>query len=299
MREVRDAPSDRSASTADGRVAAVPGGPSSSLLHLSDLHFGREDAAAEVALVRLTEQLRPAALVVTGDLTQRATRPQFEAARRFLDRLPVRHRLVLPGNHDVPLWALWERAFTPWRRYAQRFGGEREPVLNLPFLRLVAVDSVRPARHQRGALARDQIDRVARCLAGAAPGQWRVVALHHPMAPGDADGDPRDAVDGAAAAAHAWATHGVDLVLGGHTHQPAVLPLHERWQELPRRLWAIQGGTAVSRRVRHGQPPSVNRLVFDPRDAREASADVQRWDFDRARAAFVAGPQVRVAAASR
>jgi hypothetical protein len=285
----------------DDVLATWPAGEAGAqrLLQLSDLHFGREDPAAQRALGVLADRLQPDVLVVTGDLTQRATRPQFEAASRFLDRLPGRHRLVLPGNHDVPLWAVWERALTPWRRYARRFGREREPRLDLPGLCLVAVDSVRPARHQRGALSPGQIERVAQCLIGARPGQWRVVALHHPMAALEPDGDPRQAVDRADEAVRRWAACGADLVLGGHAHDPGVVPLHERVDGLASPLWAVLGGTAMSRRLRHGAPPSVNGLVLGARDLRAAEAVVQRWDFDPVRAAFVAGRRTRLPVAPR
>ena len=76
------------------------------LLQISDTHFGTERPEAVAALQALTERLRPDLLVLSGDITQRATADQFQAARAFIDRLQVPKVLVIPGNHDIPLYNL-------------------------------------------------------------------------------------------------------------------------------------------------------------------------------------------------
>ena len=58
------------------------------LVHLSDLHFGRVDPALLDPLVAAVQAVGPDLLVVSGDLTQRARKTQFAQARAFLDRLP-------------------------------------------------------------------------------------------------------------------------------------------------------------------------------------------------------------------
>ena len=54
--------------------------------------------------------------MISGDLTQRARPEQFQAARHWVDRIPV-PTLVVPGNHDVPLYRVWERVFAPFGAY--------------------------------------------------------------------------------------------------------------------------------------------------------------------------------------
>ncbi|MCA9159427.1 MAG: metallophosphoesterase, partial [Planctomycetales bacterium] len=73
------------------------------IMQISDLHFGPPlvPDVAEAALASCV-RLAPDLLVVSGDLTQRARREQFEAARDYLQRFPTIPRLVIPGNHDVP-----------------------------------------------------------------------------------------------------------------------------------------------------------------------------------------------------
>lgn len=260
------------------------------LLHLSDLHFGREDTQALRALQALAERLRPAAVVVTGDITQRATPAQFVAARDWLQRLPTPHLVVQPGNHDIPLWAWWERWLAPRRRYRRHFGPDVAPSLDLPWLHLVTVDSVARLRHSRGALSARQIDEVAMAIAASGAQQLRVVALHHPLVAEDGAAPLRQA----ALAARRWAAAGVDIVLGGHMHRPLAVPLAAP-HGVPARgagPWAVLGGTAGSTRLRGGAPASVNLIAPDPL---HGAAWLQRWDHDAAAGDFVAAAPQRLA----
>jgi len=79
------------------------------------------------ALAALARQQRPDLLVLSGDITQRATPAQFEAAGAFVRRLGV-PVLAVPGNHDIPLFDLWTRLRRPYARYSAAFGPDLEPV---------------------------------------------------------------------------------------------------------------------------------------------------------------------------
>lgn len=243
-----------------------PDGPT--LLHLSDLHFGCEDPLAVGALRSLADRLAPDVVAVTGDLTQRATVAQFDAARRFLASLRCHRLCVQQGNHDIPLWAWWERLLRPHRRFEAHFGRDRRPVVDRPWLRLVAADSVARLRHAGGRLSIREVDRVAAAVSDARPGQLRVVTLHHPL-----DGPPQD-LHGAAAACRRWAAAGAQLVLAGHGHRPSVRVVGADPAGDPG-LWMITGGTAVSRRLRGGVARSVHLI-----GASSGGAWIQRWDFD-------------------
>src|SRR4051794_29114831 len=78
----------------------------------SDLHFGSIDLDVVEAMAAEVRTAEPSIVVVSGDLTQRARKQEFMQARSFLDALPS-PRLVVPGNHDVPLFDLYARIFTP------------------------------------------------------------------------------------------------------------------------------------------------------------------------------------------
>ena len=57
----------------------------------------------------------------------------------------------------------------------------------------------------------------------------------------------------------------VDLVLGGHIHLPYVSDTCARAKPAaPRPMYCVQAGTALSHRVRHGSPNSVNIIRWTP-----------------------------------
>ncbi|WP_398500356.1 metallophosphoesterase family protein [Variovorax sp.] len=263
------------------------------LLQVSDPHFGTEQPPVLAALERLARELAPELLVLSGDITQRATRAQFAAARAFVDRLAPRALLAIPGNHDIPLFQLAARAFAPYGRYSEAFGDELEPVIDTPGWLAIGVKTTRRWRHEDGEVSRAQVERVARRLAAAAPSQLRLVVTHQPVAVTRRE-DIGNRLHGGEAAVARWAAAGADLVLGGHIHLPFVLPLHECFADFPRPMWAVQAGTAVSWRVRAGHPNSVNVLRRDD-DARTCA--VERWDYAAERQAFVLADAVRLSLA--
>ncbi|MHC4925410.1 MAG: metallophosphoesterase, partial [Planctomycetota bacterium] len=99
------------------------------LIHASDIHFGAPyDAAAGEAFQVAARALHADLVVVSGDFTQRAKTAEYEAARRWLDRLPDLPVVVTPGNHDVPLYRMLERVFQPYRNYRRWISPELDSV---------------------------------------------------------------------------------------------------------------------------------------------------------------------------
>ena len=96
----------------------------SCLVQISDPHFGTERALVVEALVDLVHQLAPEHVLLSGDITQRATVAEFAAARAFVDRLAPARVLAIPGNHDVPLFDPVARLCWPYARYQQAFGDD-------------------------------------------------------------------------------------------------------------------------------------------------------------------------------
>lgn len=101
------------------------------LLHLSDLHFSNLDQS-KVAYAQLAADLRQQdidakldALVVSGDLVNRADPKEYDAARFFLELLmngfglSSRQVVLVPGNHDVS-WDLSRSAYQLVRRSEHR-----------------------------------------------------------------------------------------------------------------------------------------------------------------------------------
>lgn len=259
------------------------------LLQVSDPHFGTERPEVVEALVALAQVQKPDVLVLSGDITQRARRAQFDAAWAFCDRLGIPVRLALPGNHDIPLFDLPTRIFSPYRGYRRVFGDELEPVLDTPDLLVVGVNTTRAHRHKHGEVSAAQVERVAARLQAARAGQLRIVVTHQPVDVPVA-GDENNLVRGHAEAVHAWVAAGADMVMGGHIHLPFIRPLSLRYPALGRRAWCVQAGTAVSHRVREGLPNAVNLVRHE---AGAGLAWAERWDFQGS-AGFLRGEQVEL-----
>lgn len=256
------------------------------LVQISDTHFGTESTPVVEALVRMVHALAPSLVVLSGDITQRARPAQFRAARAFVDRLQAPATLVIPGNHDIALYNLAARLIRPYAQHRRHFGQELEPSFESEALLVLSVKTTRRWLHERGLVSGAQVERVAQRLQQAAPGQLRVVVTHQPVHVTRHE-DRGELLRGHEHAVQRWAAAGADLILGGHSHLPFVQSLHEHHAALARRVWAVQAGTAVSSRLRHGAVNSVNVV------RRLATADaprrcaVERWDFSAHEQAFV------------
>ena len=255
------------------------------LLQISDPHFGTEHPGVVEALVALAHAKPPGLVVLSGDVTQRARRGQFAAARRFLDRLPCSARLVIPGNHDIPLFNLPGRIWRPYAGFSRAFGMDLEPVHDDADLLVIGVNTTRPRRHKDGEVSAEQVQRVAARLRVAAPAQLRVVVVHQPVAAIEAS-DVANLVHGRGEAIPAWADAGCDIVMGGHIHLPYALPLRAMYPQLARDVWTVQAGTAVSTRVRGGVPNSVNFIQGEGAGPGR-TCRLERWDYVAARQRFV------------
>ena len=236
------------------------------VVHLSDLHFGAATDEVPESLVADVAALGPDLVVVSGDLTQRARRDQFLRARAFLDRLP-RPLLTVPGNHDLPLFDVPRRFLDGTGRYRSHVHPDLDPVLGLPGLVVVGLDSMRPWRWKAGHVTAAQADLVRRTLDAAPPDAWRVVVTHHPVLPGR----PLDLV-GRARLVRACADGRLSVLMAGHTHLAAtgVVPLGEAG----RSAVSVVAGTATSTRTR-GTPNGYAVLRLDPLMVTGARLDVE------------------------
>jgi 3',5'-cyclic AMP phosphodiesterase CpdA len=248
------------------------------ILQISDTHFGTEQADVVEALLRLVKEEAPDLVVLSGDITQRARRSQFAAARAFVDRLAPTPLIAIPGNHDIPLMNLGLRLLAPYANYSRAFGAELEPEFEREQLLVLGVNTTRPYKHADGEISLAQVQRVAARLMQASPGQLRVVVTHQPICALLPE-DEHNVLQGHAAAVRRWAEAGADLILGGHIHLPYVISLNERHPYLARRMWAVQAGTAISTRLRHGANNSLNLIRYDDCQRPSGSCGVERWDY--------------------
>lgn len=257
------------------------------LIQISDTHFGTEVDAVVEALVRFVHGQRPDAVVLSGDITQRARRSQFSAARRFVERLEVPATVAIPGNHDIPLFNLPMRLFRPYSNYAREFGADPEQVFESEDFLVVPLKTTRRYRHKNGEVSDAQIERTARRLERASQTQLRIVVTHQPVYVTRPQ-DRRNLLIGHAEAVQRWAASGADLILGGHIHLPYVQALHEHYSGLGRPVWAVQAGTAVSSRVRDHARNSVNLIRYTSAGTTRHCV-IERWDFSSQRQCFEPG----------
>jgi len=232
------------------------------LLHLSDLHFGRERPELLDPLVQLCTDLCPDITVISGDLTQRARTGQFASVAALIARLPGAV-LSIPGNHDVPLYNPLARLLTPFRAFRRAIGDQLEPMLETDDLRVVGMNTADPFAWQRGVIRPAALDLACQRLRSALPGQLRVVALHHPLVQPPRSG--KTTMRGASAATTALAQAGADVVLCGHLHLWAVAPYAV--EEGGRRMLCVQAGTTLSTRLR-GEENDLNLIEHVGSDVR-------------------------------
>lgn len=239
------------------------------LLQLSDLHFGPHYLpAVGEATQGMAHAVGADAIVISGDFTNRATREQFEQAKRFVDALPDLPLVITPGNHDVPLYRFFERMLAPHRNYREAFGVELNYGIAVAGCAIVSIDSTSPYRAiVNGRVDEDQLRLCEAQFKELAPGdELRVVVAHHHFAPAP-DYEASSVLPGARRALDWFERMGVELVLGGHLHRAYVgnsLDVYAGGRR-DRGVVIVQSGTTTSRRgrAREREKNSLNVIDID------------------------------------
>jgi len=223
------------------------------VVHGSDLHFGKpHDSEAAEAFMASVAGIAPDLIVISGDFTQRAKVHEFQEARAWLDRLPSVPVVVTPGNHDVPLYRVFERILTPYRNYRTIIRDELDTITRIPGLVVVALNSSAPRRAiVNGRITARQVEFARKAFQGSPAECVRVVVMHHHLAPApDYEGDRT--LPGGRRLLEAFEEMGVELVLGGHLHRAYIgnsLDIHPG-VDPDRGIVVVQSGTTTSRRGR-------------------------------------------------
>jgi len=214
------------------------------LLHVSDLHFGRVPEGMAGALLAAAREIRPDVVVVSGDLTQRARVVEFEQARAFLDQLEF-PTLVIPGNHDVPLYNPYGRFIQRLARYRRLITDDLTPSYIDDEVAIVGVNTARSLTWKGGRINARQVAQVRSELCELPAAVTRVIVTHHPYGV-------------ARLALRAWSSCGADVLLCGHLHIAAA--------EILGRTVVVNAGTAISTRMR-GQENSFNVVKVEKRES--------------------------------
>jgi 3',5'-cyclic AMP phosphodiesterase CpdA len=196
------------------------------LAHLSDIHFGGENAPAVTAATELLNTGGLDLVVVTGDLTRYAEVAEFKAAAGWLAQVAA-PKLVTPGNHDAPYLDWAQRIFTPFRRYERAIGPAGAQVHMGDGLAVRGLNTARGAQLRlnwsKGQVSKQQVRAAVDWFEHSSPERIRILACHHPLT--EMIGGPMTGrVRGGEAAARDFAEAKVDLVLSGHIHAPFAWP---------------------------------------------------------------------------
>jgi len=245
------------------------------IAHISDLHFGRvEQPVAEGLLADLARQ-RFDVLVVSGDFTQRARWRQYAAAREYMGRLPAGPRVVVPGNHDVPLYDVVRRVFFPLHRYRHYITGDLRPAYQDEELLVLGINSARSFTWKNGWVSAEQLLDVKLRACDLPASVFKVVVTHHPFIPPPGE-LKKGIIRHARRALAQMEACNVDMLLAGHLHRGYSDDVRTHHEATKRSILSVQAGTAISTR-RRNEPNAWNLITVD---GGRVTVEVRAWAGD-------------------
>lgn len=228
------------------------------VVHLSDLHFGRDDADVAAALLDDVHRLGPDVVAVSGDLTQRARRRQFRRARAFLHALP-HPCVIVPGNHDVPLYNVVARFLDPLGNFRRDITSNLQPSYASGEVVVAGINTTRSLTISAGRVRPRDLAHVRRVFDAAGAAIVKIVVGHHPFDD--------------AAHVELLTAFGTDVFLTGHLHVSYAGGTAARYTAAGRSAIVVEAGTAISTRMR-GEANAFNVLRIE-RDRIEVAT--RRW----------------------
>ncbi len=249
------------------------------IAHLSDVHFGANDPKIVSATEAWLENNQPDLVIISGDFTQRARVEQFRAASAWLNRLRAAgmRLLVIPGNHDVPLYDVFRRFAAPLRRYKRYISNELCPWYEDEKVAILGINTARSLTIKDGRINHDQMDMIRKRFAPVPTEKTRILVTHHPLfaMPIGKGGELSEAVGRHDDAVEAAAEAGIHIALAGHFHRTYAEAAQKMVADAGGAL-VIQAGTATSTRLRNAEPQSFNWLHVHRNDRIELQVIV--WD---------------------
>jgi 3',5'-cyclic AMP phosphodiesterase CpdA len=249
------------------------------IAHLSDLHFGAHDEKIVAATEAWLQERQPDLIIISGDFTQRAREDQFREASAYLNRLRVAGlaTLVVPGNHDIPLYDVLRRFAAPLDRYKRFIDNQLCPWFENDEVAILGINTARSLTIKDGRINRDQIRVLQDRFAAVAAHKTRILVTHHPLyaMPIGEGGELSEAVGRHRDAIKAVCEAGVHLALAGHFHRTYAESARKMVENAGAAL-VVQAGTATSTRLRNSELQSFNWIHADRND--EIELQVVAWD---------------------
>jgi 3',5'-cyclic AMP phosphodiesterase CpdA len=223
------------------------------------------------ALATAVTAAQPDVVVVSGDLTQRARSKEFAAARHFLDTLP-KPQIVVPGNHDVPLYNIFKRWRSPLKNYRRFIDNDLEPFYADDEIAVLGINTARAMTFKNGRINAAQVANSCKRLETGSHGT-RILVTHHPFDVAGAERES-DIVGRAQMAMAAFARCKVDVILTGHLHTSGIGSSTGRYRMPGYSALFVQAGTATSVRQR-GEANAWNLIRVDEG---AISVECHSWD---------------------
>jgi 3',5'-cyclic AMP phosphodiesterase CpdA len=235
------------------------------ILHISDLHTGPPFLRPIAdSLVRQAHEIKPDLVVISGDFVQRADyEDQWRTAVELREALPG-PQLVVPGNHDVPLYNAHLRLLNPLGRYKRYISPELNPVFERTGLVVAGANTAHGLTMDGGRLGGRQIAAMRKAFVGKPKGTAKVAVWHHPVV--NPPGLHKNRVmTGAHSAMQLLDECDVELLLCGHIHVSYIGNTLDVVSTLRQGTIICQSGTSTSRRGygrEHGKN-SCNLIEID------------------------------------
>lgn len=193
----------------------------------------------------------PDIIVITGDLTENGLAAEYNGAKKFIDRIECKNKVIVPGNHDSRNagYLFFEDLFKT-RSTSGQFGE----------ITVVGLDSSQPELDE-GHIGRENYNWIENTFS---VNGFKVFALHHHLIPIPRTGRGNNVLVDAGDVLELLDRSGVNLVLCGHWHIPWVWRLND--------MLVISAGTVCSSKVRGKMSQCYNFIEVDAPES-----DCKRW----------------------
>lgn len=202
------------------------------IVQLSDIHVGSQfQEAVFEKVIQEVNELKPDAVIVTGDLTNEGLAKEYEMAKKLLARLNTGKIIAISGNHDY--------RNTGYLLFKKHFPFETVNELGSDIV-VVTIGTARPDRDEGEVGYRQNLwlERTMKKYEN----KIKILAMHHHLIGIPDTGSARVEVIDAGDVLRTILSTKVNLVLCGHKHRPWIWNLKE--------LSIVNAGTAASERMR-------------------------------------------------
>jgi len=230
------------------------------IVHLSDLHFGRVYEPLLQPLIEVIKTIKPDVIAISGDLTMRAKDDEFKKAKLFLDSLPF-PQVIVPGNHDIPLYDIYSRFFSALTRYRKNISEDLAPVYKDETMVMYGLNTARSLAFKRGRVDLEQVGKICAEFDKLPPEVLKIVVSHHPFDL-PITFSASNLIRKHAKAMDMLIKAKTDIFLAGHTHTSLIAHISDHCKVLGYSSLMIQAGTATSIRTR-GEHNTFNILQLD------------------------------------